>query len=109
LLRLSSLDVRTALVTGVCTVADFVVDGLRRTVTLGSDGQRAKELASGAAVGTIALCPISYELLEHELDHDARDALVVTEMDSSAVLTASLILPPRMDSGASTFTGLGRN
>jgi hypothetical protein len=104
----SHLGVRTALTTGVCTIADFTIDGQRRTVTLGPERERAQDLAAGATTGSIALCPHSYGLLEDRLGKDLRDALVVTEMDSTTVLAASVILPPQAASGASTFTGLGR-
>jgi class 3 adenylate cyclase len=89
-------------------LASFEVAGRSRATLLGGETAAAAEVAATAAVGSIAISPTTYKLVQDDLQGQTKDCLVMEEFLNSDLASATLTPAPMMGGNAqSTFAGLG--
>ena len=95
--------------TGVTDVAVFRSDEWRSTL-VGPGTNKAAEVAATAAIGSIAISPETYALVQDDIHQEAASCLLMEEFHDSDLAQVSLTPAPskHSDHGASTFAGLGR-
>ena len=99
--------VRIAMVLAPCTLASFSIGGARRSISLGSEANAAGRLTASTAQGCVLLSAEAYALLATVIAQRDPDAVVTTEVHQGVISSAMIALPPPLESGLSTFAGLG--
>jgi hypothetical protein len=103
----ADVQFRVGLYTGACTLAVFRAQDRQWAVVIGAERRHAASMAFNAVAGTVAISAGTHEALGDALEDEVGGALVSEEFDGSALVQATVILPPRPTAFQSSFAGLG--
>lgn len=99
--------VRCAITSGVYTAALVLVANERRPLLLDGAVDHAEHDALATPLGSIHVCPHTYELLQKQIGTEVSTAMVMREMHGDEPGAATVTLPPTACADLSTFAGLG--
>ncbi len=100
------LSLRIGVVSGLCTVCLFELQGVPSFTVLGAQPTRAARIAAKASGGSIVMSPTAYEPVEDLLAIDSEGCMVMEEFVGEGMAQASVTFAPH-DGFSSTFAGLG--
>jgi len=103
----ADVQFRVGLYTGPCTLAVFQAQGRQFAVVVGAERRQAAAMAFNAVAGTVAMSAGTHEALGGSLEDEVGGAMVSEEFDGTALVQATVILPPRPTAFQSSFAGLG--
>jgi CheY-like chemotaxis protein len=105
----SDMHLRAGIHTQMCDVASFRCEGMPCRTLIGGGAREAAKVATTAAVGSIAVSPQTYLLVQEDIHNEGSACLLMEEFHDSDL--AQVLLTPTPVKGAatmSTFAGLGQ-
>jgi adenylate cyclase len=89
------LQLRVGVHTGVCDVAEFAIGHERRVTLVGDEVMLAARVAGTSSVGSVAIAPEAYALVQQEIESDADAGVVREEFRDSDFAQAQLTPAPQ--------------
>ena len=103
----ADVQFRVGLHTGQCTLAVFTAQDRQWAVVVGAERRLAAAMAFNAVAGTVAISGGTHAALGDAFGDEVGGAMVSEEFDGTALVQATVILPPRPNAFQSSFAGLG--